>query len=45
MKAQTLRSSREFEFTFDIPRNGTVFHTFHSLEIDPNFQHYSMNYR
>jgi hypothetical protein len=45
MQAQTVRNSREFEFTFDIPRNGTVFHTFHSLEIDPNFQHYSMNYR
>lgn len=27
----------QYDFNFDIPKNGTVFHTFHSLEVDPKF--------
>ncbi len=45
MRAEGFRNSRDFEFNLNIPKGATLFHTFHSLEIDPSFRHYSMNHR
>lgn len=34
---------RTFDFNFNINQGKTIFHTFHSLEIDPSFRNYSYN--
>lgn len=35
---------RDFDFNFNIEGGETVFHNFHSLEIDPSFRDYSYNH-
>ena len=44
LNTQAPAGTRSFDFVFNINQGETIFHTFHSLEIDPSFRNYSYNY-
>lgn len=44
LNARAKGGNQSFDFTFDIKKGQTVFHNFHSMEIDPSFRNYSYSY-